>query len=182
MAFVALAAGSVFFQLAGGYFLYRSLHGYWYEQVPSSGKLQAYFEELKSYHSVRGNPIDRAREDFAEYLEGRLAEAAEANRQNNNRTAGALHRATWMFGVALLLAALCLLPYLKETMTREPDTPTAHVVEIVNVHLEIPMTENTQQQKPEKKPDQEAFVPPEKPQGPPNELVRKGGTTHEKKG
>ena len=50
--FSVLATGSGVFQIAGIYFLIRSLHGNWYEQIPSSDKLQAYFEELEGYHEA----------------------------------------------------------------------------------------------------------------------------------
>ena len=136
--FCVLATGSGVFQIAGIYFLIRSLHGNWYEQIPSSDKLQAYFEELEGYHEALSGTGELAQKDFDNYLQARLAEATVANRTNNTRTAGALHKATHSIIFALVFAGLSFIPYQAESLGREPETPTVRIEGPIEFQSEAP--------------------------------------------
>lgn len=181
--FVVLAGSSAASQMAGIYFLVRSLYGYWYEQIPSPEKLQAYFVELKQYHESLGNTAEQAQQDFDEYLQARLAEATAANRANNTRTAGALHKATGSIVFALIFAGLSFVPYLAESLNREQRTPMIRIEGPVEIRSEAHMPDENpkSQEQPQPKPQQEPLSPPPKPQGPANEQVRKSGETREKR-
>lgn len=179
--FVLLAAATISAQVAAIYFLIRSLHGYWYEQVPSSDKLQTYFNELRGYHQGLGSPPEEAQKDFDEYLQARFAEATVANRGNNTQTAGALHQATGSIIVALIFGAVSFFPYLAESLARERHTPAAEIEGVPKPEAFMP-EENQEQSSPQQPQQQPAeSQQPPKPEGPPNELVRKDGETREKR-
>ena len=114
--FVLLAGASLVAQAFAICYLIRSLHGCWYEQIPSSDKLQSYFQELKKYHAEIKSSEGEVQRDFDDYLQGRLAEATVANRRNNTQTAGALHHATRSIIFALIFAAASFFPFLAASL------------------------------------------------------------------
>ena len=186
--FITLAAGSAASQVCGVYFLIRSLYGYWYEQIPAPDKLQGYFEELAQYHESVRSEDDEIQRDFDSYLQQRLAEATVANRENNTRTAGALHKATGSIVFALVFAGLSFVPYLPASLNREQPTPKVQIEGPVNLRSEAthvpennPQGGQSQQSQSQQDSQQQPASPPPKPQGPANEQVRKGGETREKR-
>lgn len=181
--FIALAGCSTASLVVSVFFLVRSLYGFWYEQIPSSDKLQAYFEELKKYHASLNNSPALAQADFDEYLQARLAEATAANRANNTCTAGALHKATGSIVFSLIFAGVSFIPYISESLNSSPHTTSVCVKETVDTQPEVKMSNQGQQNQGQSQPkpqQQEPATQPPKPQGPPNEQVRKGGDTREK--
>jgi hypothetical protein len=119
-AFVLLGGLSLFSQLAALTFLFRSVLGYWYEQLPASDKLQEFFEELKQWHTAQGHTLEGCQQDFNEYLQGKLAEATAANLAVNTKVAAYLDKATRSLLFAFIFAGLSLIPYLPEFMAEEP--------------------------------------------------------------
>ena len=183
--FLLFASSSTIFLIAGIYFLIRSLHGYWYEQIPPPDRLQAYFDELNQYHAALKHASEEAQQDFDEYLQKRLAEAAAVNRANNTRTAGALHNTTRSIIFAVVFSGLSFVPYLAKSLDLPPKTATVRIKGPVIFQSEAHMHNSNEQdqsgqsqQQPQ--PQQPESEPP-KPQGPPNEQVRKDGETREKR-
>ena len=119
--FVLFAGASIVAQVTAVYFLIRSLQGYWYEQIPSSDKLQAYFHELQRFRENRGASPEQAQKDFDEYMQERLAEATATNRANNTKTAGALHYTVKCIVFALVFSALSFVPYFAQTFAGGPE-------------------------------------------------------------
>ena len=109
--FVALAAASIAFQAMAIYRVIRSLRGYWYQRLPDTQGLRKHFKTLTEYHAAVGSPSDSARQQFDEELGERLAEATDANRENNRRTAGSLEKATNAIVGAVIFAALSFVPH-----------------------------------------------------------------------
>jgi hypothetical protein len=182
--FLVLAGGGVASLVTGMYFLVRSLYGFWYEQIPSPDKLQAYFEELLQYHASTNGSDESAQRDFDEYLQTRLAEATAVNRSNNTRTAGALHKASGSIVFALIFAGISFLPYVAESFGGSVCTAKIQNQTVLKIPSETQMADHQQQtpEQPQQRPQQQQPVTqPPKPQGPPNEQVRKGGETREKR-
>lgn len=119
--FVSAASASAVSLIAGVYFLVNSLFGYWYEQIPSSDKLQKYFEELQNYHNSSDNSAEMAQQDFDEYLQARLAEATATNRSNNIHTGGAIHKSIGSIILAVVFASIAVVPYLVESIPTTND-------------------------------------------------------------
>jgi hypothetical protein len=178
--FLLLVAGSAISQITGIYFLIRSLYGYWYEQIASPEKLQDYFAELENYHTKTGGTIADAQRDFEKYLRVHLAEATAVNRTNNTRTAGGLHNAMGSIIFALIFAGLALIPYLRTSLSSESFTPRVAIEQPVKIRSEVSMQDETTGDQGQDQRQRPASEPP-KPQGPPNEQVRKGGQTREKR-
>lgn len=179
--FIVFSSSAAACLVIGVYFLVRSLYGFWYEQIPSPDKLQVYFEELKNYHASINNSPELAQLDFEEYLEARLAEATAANRANNTRTAGALHKANGSIVFALIFAGMSVVPYLTESINVARTTAAN-----INIQREAQMPNQNQEKQEQgqwqpKHQEQEPAKQPPKPEGPPNEQVRKGGETREKR-
>lgn len=185
--FVLLSLSSAVAWVAGVRFIVRSLRNDWYEQLPSSDKLQQYYEVLLQHYTALGIPEPKkpTHRDFDKYLQLRLAEATTANRTNNTRTAGALYRAIGSIVFALVFAGLSLFPYLAKTLIYESDTPAVRIEGAVEFQMEGSMPDQndppSQPQPPPQQPPPQPASPPPTPQGPPNEEVRKDGETREKR-
>lgn len=76
------------------YYVVRSLTGYTYEKIPSSTLMLSHFNDLKTWHKNEGNDEAEAIDDFNEYIQSRLSEAADTNSTNNIKRGSFIHGAT----------------------------------------------------------------------------------------
>lgn len=103
------------------YSVFRSFWNYNYQKLPSGKALRQHNEALLTWHLQNGSSPDDAKvlaeADFADYLTGRIAEAADWNGQNNVVRGNYLHRATAAIalGVTLFLPAALLYAHNKAT-------------------------------------------------------------------
>lgn len=104
------------------YSVFRSFWNYNYQKLPSGKALRQHNEDLLAWHLQNGCPPGDAKvlaeADFADYLTGQIAEAADWNGQNNIVRGNYLHRATAAIaiGVALFLPAALLYAHNKATV------------------------------------------------------------------
>lgn len=129
-------------------FVFRSLSGYWYQQIPSSDKLQKYFEDLNRYHTALGHTGQEAQTEFDVFLQERLAEATLANRKNNTRTGQALEKAMRFIVFALALAGVSFIPYLASDLGRREIPPHMQIEGPVHIESATSMTHPDQQSHP----------------------------------
>jgi hypothetical protein len=96
------------------YSVFRSFWNYNYKKLPLAKDLRLHGEALQKWHLQNGSTHEESRAlaevDFSDYLNERIAEAADWNGKNNVVRGNYLHRATAAiaFGVALLLPAALL--------------------------------------------------------------------------
>ena len=180
--FVLFSVLSISLQVVAIVYVFRSLSGYWYEQIPSPDKLQKYYEDLKQYHAALGNQESDAQKEFNDFLRQRLAEATTANRKNNTRTGQSLERALKCIVFALALAGVSFVPYLGDILSHKDDVQKIQIQGPVQIQSEKPMPrQDPQPQPPPQRPATPQPQPPVRPQAPPNEEVRKGGGMREKR-
>ena len=168
------------------YSVFRSFWNYDYKKLPRSCDLRKHGEDLQAWHGQNGSSTADARTlaaaDFADYLSGQIAEAADWNGQNNVVRGNYLHRATAAIalGVALLLPSALL--YAHNKATAEEKIYQVRVVEPVLPRQQEPIMSSTTPPTGSRQPASApapapapAPMPAAKPAGPPN-LVFKGNS------
>jgi hypothetical protein len=119
--FAGLAGAALFTIVFSAYNVFRSFWNYHYQKLPSARALKQHGDALRAWHLQSGSSPEDAQTlteaDFAEYLSGQIAEAADWNGQNNVVRGNYLHRATAAIalGVALFLPAAFLYTHSKAT-------------------------------------------------------------------
>lgn len=118
LAFVLLGVSSVCCLALTVYTLVLSYHGYNYQQIPSPAALQAYYHELVMYYGAQGEQT-KAESEFAKYLCARYIEAAELNARSNASRSAYLYQSMRRIVLALITAALLLIPWTINALDRE---------------------------------------------------------------
>ena len=170
------------------YSVFRSFWNYEYQKLPSAKSLRQHSVALHTWHLQNGSTPEDAKtmtdSDFAEYMAGQLAEAADWNGQNNVVRGNYLHRATAAIalGVALFMPAALL--YANNKATAEEKVHQVRVTDIIITKQQEPIVSSNQPPSSSNLPPPApapAPMPSAKPAGPPN-LVFKGDTDFTKPG
>src|SRR5690606_36669128 len=107
LAFTSIAYIAAAFAM---YSVFRSFWNYEYQKLAGPTALKRHFDDLIAWHSANSQDLEeatkRALDDFRDYIDARLSEAAEWNGQNNVARGNYLHRAT----AAVAIAVACFIP------------------------------------------------------------------------
>lgn len=115
-AFVPLIVVGLSFQGIAIFKLLRSRRGHWYQRLADTVALRSHSRALTAYYEEVGEP-DGAEGQFEEDLADRLAEATDANREVNRRTAESLEQALDAIVRALIFTALAFVPQFAQSIT-----------------------------------------------------------------
>ncbi len=155
------------------YFLFKALHGYQYQRVPTPLKLKSYYDDLLSWHTKYGNGKVSADEKFGEYFNQRMAEATEINAQNNKNKSAFLYRCNASLAVGIVLIAISSVPYLVSTINEKDKTYSVKIVSASSTspHMEkIVMPDEETENQPTT--NEAPTEPPPEPVIPPNENIK----------
>jgi len=98
------------------WYLYRLTKGHQYVYLSSSENISNYLRELEEYHQQSGSFTRRQikglmRDDFNEWLNNQLGNAAETNFSSNRYKIEYLRKANRDTVFAVICGLLCLIPY-----------------------------------------------------------------------
>lgn len=186
MAFIGTIILSVIAVLTSLVLVLRSLIGYTYQKIPSPNALADHHRKLEAWHRENGEQesviSEKADKDFSEYLDQKLAEAAENNSVNNIRRGSLIHDSAVAIAVALGFLVVAAPVYIRAKVSHADKIQQVRIIEPISV---IPggqsMAENEngtdnpsgQPAQPEQKPAQPIETKP-KPSGPLNTEFRSG--------
>jgi hypothetical protein len=92
------------------YYLIRSYYGFSYSYIPSPKVIDAYKNDLSTYHKSVGNPEDVVERELKEYLIGLYASTTHINIRNNDSKSEYLHKAnTFLIATLVLLIISALI-------------------------------------------------------------------------
>lgn len=166
--FLSLAAGAAVAYCVAIYHLVRCYHGHTYKILPRPLDCMRHREALRSWHASYGTPAD-AEADFANWLDGAYATAADANASTNWRRSGFLFKANGAAVAALVLSLSAAVPYLVHRASL--GTPPIKV-ELTNAPAVAAGAATKETHMAEPKPDPPP--PPPKPEPPPLRELREG--------
>ncbi len=161
--------------------LFKAIVGYQYERIATPLKLEKYYDELLEWWVKHGDGGEKeAGEDHQKYVLKKIAEATEANANNNKTKSLFLYKTNILLAVTFVFLALSSVPYLVKTVNKSDKVYQIKLIEPKKEKItEIKMAEeeqNSSQQEPQSDP------PPPKPDGPPNELIKEDIPTPTVKG
>jgi hypothetical protein len=173
LAFVILTCISMLICI---YKIVRTFLGYSYQKIPNANLLKQHLKELKVWHSTNNGTETAAQNDFNEYFDERLSEAAEHNSQNNIKRGNYLHDATVSVVIAFIFLFIASPFYIYQKVSANEN-----IYQVKLIKEEVKMSENesgnsnqTQQASPAAAPAQTPTAAP-KPSGPQN-VIFKGNT------
>jgi hypothetical protein len=121
------------------YYIVSSLIGYTYEKIPSSKLMLEHFNELKSWYSNNHGSDADASNDFNDYIQMRLSEAADNNSSNNIKRGSYIHGATIAVAYSFIFLVLSSPFYIyQKTIENNP----IYQVKIIQTNSNI-LKENT---------------------------------------
>lgn len=150
-------------------YLFKAVHGYRYQRVPTPFKIKKHYDDLISWWGRNGGTEENAKDDLKSYINQRMGEAIEINATNNKNKSAYIHKSNGALIFSLIFLAICSIPFLVK-MVNEPQKTVK--VEIVNF-----ATQNIQEaiMQDDDKIQQPINVVPDndpKPVGPPNEEIK----------
>jgi hypothetical protein len=154
------------------FFLFRALHGYEYQRIPTPSVLKNYYDGLVQWHESNGSDSLTAKKEFNKYLHQRYAEAVEKNSINNKRKSGYLYRTNLTLAISLLFVGLSSAPFLVRTVTAGDKVYSIRVLEIPSLNKELRAMPNNDQNQRTPPTNQQPAVPTPKPVPPPNEFIK----------
>jgi len=164
------------------YSVFRSFWNYNYQKLPSGKALRKHSETLLAWHMQNESSTEDAKVlaegDFADYLTGQIAEAADWNGQNNVVRGNYLHRATAAIALAVALFLPAALLYAHNKATADEKVYQVRIAAPVLIEQKEPSMSSNQTPSGANQPASApapapAPTPSAKPAGPPN-LVFKG--------
>jgi len=165
--------------------VFKSFLGYSYQKLPASSLISLHYKKLVDWHRENGenqeNSDAYAKNDFYEYINQRLSEAAEHNGNNNIKRGNYLHKATTGVAVSVFFMFFTSFLYVHN---RLGNNNSSYNVKIINeVKLDqggSKMTNesgndsnsSTQETSPAQSPTAAPSTTNPKPEGPPNVVFR----------
>lgn len=101
-----LSAIGVCFLVAAIVFVIRATLGYQYESLPSPSELYEHWRGLHAHYATNPEAQGTAEDDFADFLQRHMAQAATRNWTNNLSRSGRQHRASQFLAWAIALVVL----------------------------------------------------------------------------
>jgi hypothetical protein len=174
--FVGFSALSAISIVVAVFFLFRALHGYQYQRVPTPAVLKNYYDRLVQWHESNNSDKPTAEREFEAYFHQRIAEAVENNATNNKRKSGYLYRTNLTLAIAMLFVGLSSVPFLIKTVTTGDKIYSIRVLQMPAVNSVLnkevnPMSSNQDEQRHQTTVQQPVVSPP-KPPPPPNEFIK----------
>ncbi|GLS27222.1 hypothetical protein [Marinibactrum halimedae] len=164
--FISIVAISVAFSGYAVILLFKSLVGHNHAKLPLSRELKEHYEKLISWYREQEegeeSSVQSANQDFEDYFNDCLIEAADINSENNIIRGGYIHEATVNISRALIALFLASPFFLYVKINTEPPV---HKIEIINHDQGKIM--NDKKQTTTSKP-----TTSEKPQGPPVKIFK----------
>ena len=173
--FVALISFSALLIVIAAYYLFKALHGYQYQRIPTPKTLKTYYDDLLQWHESYGNGKQAAEEEFNEYFHQRMAEAVDVNAHNNKSKSGYLYRTNVLLAISLLFVAFSSVPFLVKTIAARDQVHSIRIVEMPELSKEkiaMPDDDQNDQNEQTTTTDQTPEAPPAKPTPPPNENIK----------
>jgi hypothetical protein len=172
--FVFLWVCSICFLISALIFLFKAIHGYTYQRIPTPSMLKSHYEELKAWWERNGGTEKDAEKDHDDFFYKRMEEAIEKNATNNKNKSAYIAKSNRSLILALIFLAVSSVPYSIKTINKPQKIIKVELVNIsTNKQQEIQMPDEDDNQKP-------VNVAPEsdpKPEGPPNQEIREDKTT-----
>jgi hypothetical protein len=119
------------------YKVVRTFLGYSYQKIPAASLLKQHLDSLKSWHAANGGNDTLAHNDFDNYYDERLSEAAEHNSQNNIMRGNYLHDATASVVIAFVFLFIASPIYIYQKVSS-----TEKVYQVQLIKEEVKMSDN----------------------------------------
>lgn len=154
------------------FFVFKSLHGYKYQRIPTPKKLKKHYDDLVKWHVTYGDGMADAKKEFKQSFHEGMAEAVEINAHNNKSKSAYIYRANVALATSLLFLAFSSVPFLVKTVGENEKIHLVRIIEMPQTKKEVhTMTEDDQAEQPETTVNLPT-APPPKPTFPPNEQLK----------